>query len=220
MKLWNKKMVVGFMVGTFILAGIAIPFMAQAAEIDGFASPGFQHRHLDPDKVAGKIADIFGVDKEEVLTYHDRGVNFITLCRASFLAKAGGQSLQKVMANKSYDNTWKDVAESLGITKEQRKATRQDIAATLLDKRLNIAKPTALGLMQLGYRARDIAVANELAKNTGKPITDVLSMRKINNTWRDVAESLGVAANTYDQDIQTLKAAFPEIGQMRRAHGL
>ena len=219
MKLWGKKMVLGLIVAAFIVAGIASPLVVQATEIDGFGSPGFHHRQLEPDKIAEKIADIFGVDKEEVLKYHDQGVSFIDLSRASFLSKAGSQPLKIVMASKTYDNTWKDVANSLGITKEQKKATRNDIASTMLDKKLHIAKQTSLQLMQQGFRARDIAVTNELAKATGKPLDEILSMRKINNTWHDVAETLGVDDNTFQQSIQNLKAAFPRMNRLRFANG-
>jgi len=212
MNFWNKRMVIGFILGTFILAGAVLPFMVQAAETEGPGNPGFQHRHFDPEKVAAKISDTFGVDKDEILKYHEQDVNFRDLFKASFLAKASGHSLKEVLAAKTYDNTWKDVAQTLGVTKEKMKATRQDIASTQLEKKLNIAKEVSLPLMQQGYRGRDIAVANELEKNTGKPIVDVLSMRKINNTWHDVAETLGVDDNTFKQDMQNLKAAFPHRG--------
>jgi len=211
MNFWNKKMVIGFIVGTFILASAVIPFVVQASENEGPGDAGF-HRHFDPEKIAAKISDTFGVDKDEILKYHEQDVNFRELFKAAFLAKASGHSLKEVMATKTYDNTWKDVAQTLGVTKEKMKATRQDIASTQLEKKLNIAKEVSLPLMQQGYRGRDIAVANELAKNTGKPIVDVLSMRKINNTWQDVAETLGVDDNTFKKDMQNLKAAFPQRG--------
>ncbi|MDR3590850.1 MAG: hypothetical protein P4N41_14455 [Negativicutes bacterium] len=216
MKSWNRKTVIGLVVGTFILAGAVLPFMVQAAENEGFGGgpghPGFHQRQFDPDKMAGKLADTFGVSKDEVLQYNEQGINFRDISRASFLAKAGGYSLKEVMAAKTYDNTWKTVAQNMGITKEKMKATRQDMAATVLDKKLSIAKEVSLPLLQQGYRGRDIAVANELSKNTGKPVAEVLSLRKINNTWRDVAETLGVDDNTFKQDMKNLKTAFPQRG--------
>jgi hypothetical protein len=212
MKMLNKKAIAGLVAGAFILAGAAIPFTVQAAAENNpgnFDKPAFHQRHFDPDKMAQNISDTFGVNKEEVLKYQQEGIKFRDLFRASFLAKASGQSLKEVMGAKTFDNTWKDVAKALGVTKEKMQATRNDIASTRLENKLSISKQTSLELMQQGYRPRDIAVANELAQNTGKPIGDVLSLRKINNTWYDVAQTLGVDDNTFKQDMQNLKAAFP-----------
>ena len=44
-------------------------------------------------------------------------------------------------------------------------------------------------------------MAAELAKNSSKSINDVIGMKKINNTWKDVASSLGVSESTIRQDL-------------------
>lgn len=212
----NNKAILGLVAGAVILTGAVLPFTAQAATGYGLGPgdrPGFQQRHVDPDKMAQRMADTFGVSKEEVLKYQQQGARGKDLFRAAFLAKAGNISLQQVMAAKTYDNSWRDVAKSLGITKEKIKAARMDIASSRLEQKLSIPKQTSLSLMEQGYRGRDIAVANSLSKNTGKPIGDILAMRKINNTWRDVAETLGVSEDTFRQDIQELRQAFPHHGR-------
>jgi hypothetical protein len=210
----TKKRIIGLTAGVVILAGAVSPFTVQAAANNDFDGqpPAMHQRHFDPDKIAQRIADTYGVNKEDVLKYHHEGVNFRDVFKASFLAKASGKSLKEVMEVKTYDNTWKDVAQSLGITKEQIKATHNDIAATQLESKLHISKETSLDLMQQGYRARDIAVANALSKNTAKPIIDVLAMKKINNTWQDVASALGVDDNTFKQDKKDLRTAFHHEG--------
>jgi hypothetical protein len=214
MKLWNRKTVIGLALGALIMAIAINPFIVQAAPGCEYGTPGLTQQHFDPDKIAEKLSTIFGVDKDEILEYHTRGVKFIDLGRASLLAKASGQPLQKVMAAKTFDNNWKDVATALGVSREQIKATRQDIASTMLEEKLSISKQQALRLMQQGYRGRDIAVANELAQTTGKSIEDVLAMRQINNTWYDVALTLGVDDNTFRQDLQKLRTAFPHFNRL------
>jgi hypothetical protein len=210
----TRKNIIGVTAGALILAGTLSPFIVQAAaESDGSWQPPAMHqRHFDLDKVAQRIADTSGVNKEDVLKYLHEGVNVRDIFKASFLAKASSKSLKEVMEVKTYDNTWQDVAQSLGVTKEQMKATHNDIAATRLESKLHISRQTSLDLMQQGYRARDIAVANALANNTGKPIIDVLAMKKINNDWRDVASSLGVDDNTFKQDMKAFRTAFNHNG--------
>lgn len=209
MELLSRKNVIGLTLGAFILAGAATPFLAHAAENCGDGErPAMHQRHMDPDKAAQKISDTFGISKEDILKYQQQGVSFKDLHRAAFLAKASGQSLQEVLKTKTLDNTWKDVASTLGVTREKAKAAHQDIASTRLEATLHIPKQSSLELMQQGYHSRDIAVANELAKNTGKSISDILSMRKINNTWYDVAQSLGIDDTTFSQDMKSLKDAF------------
>jgi hypothetical protein len=214
MNILTKKNIIGLTAGVIILAGAVSPLAVQAAaENDGSCqTPSMHQRHFDPDKIAQRIADTYGVNKDDVLKYHNEGVNFRDVFKASFFAKASGKSLKEVMEVKTLDNTWKDVAQSLGVTKEQMKATRDDIAATKLETKLHISKKTSLDLMQQGYRPRDIAVANAFSNNTGKPISDVLDMKKINNTWHDVASALGVDDNTFKQDMKALREASHHEG--------
>lgn len=211
MSILTKKKMLGFIAGGVLLAGAISPFVVQAAaEKCNFRPSPMGHQQMDPDKMAQHLADKFGVSKEEVVTYEKQGVHFQDLSKASLLAKASGKSLKDVMQTKTLDNTWKDVAASLGVTREQIRAIHQDMAAAKLETKLNIPKQTSLDLMQQGYRSRDIAVANELSKDTSKPIGDILGMRKINNTWYDVAQTLGVDEATFKQDMKDLRDAFPD----------
>lgn len=213
MKFLNKKSIIGLLAGVVVLAAAVSPFIVQAAADNNQSDrPAMHQRHFDPDKIAQRIADTYGVDKQEILNYNKEGIKFKDLSRASLLAKASGKTLKEVMTAKTYDNTWKDVANSLGLTQEQIKATRHDIAAARLEKQVNIPKQTAFDLMQQGYRTHDIVVANALSKNTGKSITDILALKKINNTWHDVANNLGVDDSTFKQDMKDIKAAFPHKG--------
>ncbi|HEY3427018.1 MAG TPA: hypothetical protein VGL27_19650 [Negativicutes bacterium] len=204
----TKKMIATLVAGAFLIVGAVSPFIVQASTPDNKCGTT-RHHQVSPEKSASRIAETFGISQTDILKYQAQGVKFREIYHAAFLAKASDKTLDEVMAVKTTDNTWKDVANTLGITKEQMKATRQDMTATRLNTKLGMDKQDTINLLQQGYHARDIATANELAKNTGKSIEDVLSMKKINNSWHAVANQLGVDDNTFKQDRQELQQAFP-----------
>jgi predicted transcriptional regulator len=207
MKIVSKKTIAAMIAGTFIIAGAASPFIVQAADTQETSSSYHQKqekRQINPEEAAKRISDTFGIDQATILKYHNDGMKFRDISKAAFLAKAGNKSINDVISQKTPTNTWKDVAAALGITKEQMKATHQDIAATHLNKKTGISKKTALDLLHQGYHPRDIGMASELSKNTKKPIKDILSLKKINNTWSDVAKELGINTETFKQDLKEI----------------
>lgn len=213
MKILSKKALAGVLAGAFILAGAAAPFIVSAAEYNERdnrpACQQGQHQKPTPEQMAQRLSEDFGVSQDSILQYQAKGMNFRDISRAAFLANASGKSMDEVISYKTADNTWRDVAGTLGITKEQMKAARQNIVAIRLNAKLGMDKEAALELLQQGYHPRDIAMANELAQNTGSSINDVLNEKKINNTWRDVANNLGVDADTFQQDLKNVQPAFP-----------
>lgn len=68
--------------------------------------------------------------------------------------------------------------------------THEDLAKKMTCDYL--AEDTALKLLNDGYNPRDIRIAAKLSNVTGKDIKSVLNMKKINNSWQDVAEKLNV----------------------------
>lgn len=215
----SKKTVALIALGAFILLVAAAPFVAQAAQGDK-DRPGFAQRQFDPDKAAERLAEVYGIDKAAILAHYNNGVKFRDIGHAAFLAKATGKSLDDVLALKTDDNKWRDVVKSLGVTREQVKATRQALAADRLNTKLGLDREATLGLLEQGYRPGDIAFAGLLADNTGKSSQEVLDMKKINNTWRDVAENLGVSKDTMRQDIQKMRQAFGRPGFHHPRHSL
>jgi hypothetical protein len=200
---------------------VAAPFIVQAADIQQPPSAkhqtyckGSKDHQVSPEIAAQRLPDAFGIDQATILKYNAGGMSFRDIGRAALLANAGGTTLEDVISHKATDNTWRDVATAMGITKEQMKATRQKLVANRLDKKIGLDKEVTLDLLHQGYHARDIGMAAELAKNTSKPITEVLSLRKINNTWSDVATTLGVDKETFKKDIQELG-----YGSHHRGHG-
>lgn len=217
MRLVGKKTVAAFVLGAFLITGAAVPFIAQAAQPDK-DRPALEQRKIDPDKAAQRLSETYGLSKDTILARMNDGAGIRDINRAAFLAKASGKTFDEVLALKKSDNTWKDVASTLGVTKEQTKATFNALAADRLNANLGFDRNTVLGLMNEGYKVRDIAVAGLLAENTDKTPASVLELKKINNTWRDVAHTLGVSDETFKQDMQKLRQALGRDGHHRFTH--
>lgn len=224
MKMFSRNTIAAMVAGTFIIAAAASPFVVQASEVEQSSigqhqkdHRGFRNHQVSPEKAAQRLSDVFNIDTATILKYNADGMSFKDIRRAAFLASASNKSLEEVMSLKTSDNKWKDVASTLGITKEQMKATRQNMVANKLNTKTGLDKQTALDLLQSGYHGRDIGMAGELAKNTNQPITQILSLKKINNTWSDVATTLGVDQETFKKDVQELGYGFKNKGH--RGHG-
>lgn len=224
MKVLSRKAIAAIVAGTFIMAGAAAPFIVQASDIQ--KSPFAQHqrnqkcekgRQFNPEKAAQHLSETFGINQNTILTYKANGMSFRDIYKAALLANASGKTLEDVMSHKTADNNWKDVAIAIGITKEQMKAGRQNMVANSLNKKIGLDKQTTLDLLHQGYRGRDIGIAAKLAANTNKPLTEVLSLRKINNTWFDVATELGVDKATFKKDMQELGHGFHHRGHRGHA---
>lgn len=193
----GKKTLVALLMGVFVLTGIAVPYTT-------YASPNnsrLPDRGPGPDGMVQAISDDFGLSRDEVSRYMRQGVNPHDMMLAALTAKASGKSLTDVLAMKTLANTWGDVEQSLGIAKEQIRELHEDIIATKLAKNLSISKEQVQDLMKSGYMPPDIEAAATLAKASKKPLTDVLSMKKINNRWSDVAQALGIDPETFRQEM-------------------
>jgi hypothetical protein len=205
MKIVSRKTIAAMVAGTFIIAGAASPFIVQAAETEKTPSAYHQKQEkkkMSPEEAAKRLSNAFGIEESTILNYSNNGMSFKDIGKAAFLAKAGGKSLDSVISQKTADNNWRDVAQSLGITKEQLKVAHQDMAANQLNQRTGLDKKTALNLLQDGYHPHDIGMASQLATASKKSIKDVLSLKKINNTWFDVAKKLGIDAETFKKDFK------------------
>lgn len=216
MKLTNRKLM-SFLAGAAIVAGVASPFAgtAYAAEqghpgqppaMSGQRPPQFNQGQRPPqfnkDLMAKEMADAFGLKESEIKDSLTRENHPRDIFMAALVAKTSNKSFAEVLKLKQEQNSWQSVEKTLGITAEALKATRDDVSASQMEKRAGIAKDKALALMKDGYRDGDIFMAGILAKETQKSIDEVLSMRKINNTWRDVAKELGVSADKFRPHFQ------------------
>ena len=202
----RKKILAGMVAGA-ILAGTGFGFLSQAQAADqnsGTPSKVVQHqkgpRGGQPPKMnsavaAKRIHETFGVSETEVKEALDAKRNIHDVGQAAMLAKISGKSFKDVLAMKTEGKHWKDVGKELGITAEQVKNQMDIIAAERMAKKGDITKDKALSLLKAGYKPLDVSMAAKLAKLSNKDVQAVLDMKKINNTWKEVAQKLGVDAS-------------------------
>lgn len=212
MNIFAKNKIAAMVAGTFIMAAVASPFIVQASEIQ--QPPAGQHQRsekkhqVSPEQSAQHLSVAFSIDQATILQYNANGMSFKDISKAAFLANASGKSLDDVITHKTVDNNWKDVATTMGITKEQMHAARQNMVANGLTKKIGLDKQITLDLLNQGYHPQDISMASQLAKNTNKSINEILSLKKINNRWSDVANNLGVDKETFKNDMKTMGHGF------------
>lgn len=203
MKITQRKMIAGIVAGLVLTAGGFGVLSAQSQSQDGaqhrmFAKgerPDGQMPQMDASEAAKHIAETFGVDESQVKNAIENKKDFRDIGQAAMIAKVSGKSFDEVMALKTDDKNWRDIGESLGVTREKVEEVRQSMTAQHLSQDGDIDESKALSLLKKGYEPRDIECAAALAKASGKDIQSVLERKKINNRWGDVAKELGVDAN-------------------------
>lgn len=192
----SKKKIGALAIGTIMTFGAAFPALSEAAKADGAPptppAPSWgPHnefwRHWRPN-----TKNELNISRADVDKYVQQGYTPRDVFRAALIAKAGGQSVDKVLSYKTADTTWHYVMSKAGVTEQQLQKTREEIFADAVAQQTDIDKSKVESLIDQGYRGRDIVAAAQLAKASNKSVDDVLGMKKINNDWRDVAESLGV----------------------------
>lgn len=206
-KKYGKKALVAALAGAFLATGIFAAQLAPVAygaeaERDSaqyrLAGPRFE-RTWSADEEAQRIADEFGLDRQQLLDYNTQGWHFRDLHRAAFIAYAGQKPLSDVLNAKTASNRWYDVERALGVTPEQCDDARDRLFSRYLASGLQANEKDIQSFLKDGYHPRDIAIAYTLAEKAGKSAKSVLGMKKINNYWSDVAEALGISEADYRQ---------------------
>lgn len=181
-----KKVIAAAIAGVFILAGAA--GMAAGAGSGGERGK----RQPDPARVTAQMSELYGVSQLALLKHQAGGMKYRELRRAAYFASISGKSLDEVIALKAEHKNWKSVSQALAITKEQHKAHSQQLFAARLQLRNGTPKETSLALIQAGNKLRDVAIASALAKESGKPVNDVIAMKAKDVKWRKVGADLGL----------------------------
>ena len=135
------------------------------------------------------ISEKYGVDAAQVETALKDGVHIEDIKSAAVLAKLSGKSFSEVLAMKV---DWAQVAEKLGVTREQLKAFHEQERDEHFAKMACVEVKTFKSLLNDGYNPHDIMIAGKIAQASNKNIKSILDKRKINNSWDDVAKSFGV----------------------------
>lgn len=199
-----KKTIILALTGAFVLTGIAATQLPQS--VAQAAAQSFHYRgnhngnynqNFNVDIAAQDLADVFGLDKQTILDYNAKGWRFRDLDHASFIAYVSKKSLPDVLNAKTVTNSWRDVSDSFGITWEQSRAAHQSLMSKTLATDLQLDESTVNNLLNDGYRPGDIAMASTISKKADQSFNNVLIMKKINNSWYDVATSLGLSDQEY-----------------------
>lgn len=196
----GKRIAIGMITGAVILCGAIGTYNAAAhAEADRgrHHTENMPPRRMDSSKLAEHISDQCGVDKAQVQKYLESGsCDPIDLMEGAIIAKLSNKSFDDVLAAKTANTRWSDVAEKFGVSRDDIRNAHDEMMADGLARNGAISKSDALKLLKDGYHPEDLSIASEIAKSSGKSISDVLSMKKLNNSWWDVAQSLGVSENS------------------------
>lgn len=194
----KNKVLAGILSGAIIFGGgIALnPVQAEPAateqQEDWQQGPRHERREMSPEKLsefAKKIADTYSVNQVEVEEALKNRVHFEDIKVAAMLAKLSGKSFSEVLEMKS---DWWQVAEKLGVTREQMEAQMEAERLDDLVKRSKLDQKTVESLLKDKYDPYDITIAGIIASSSGKNVKTVLSKRKLNNTWEDVAKEFKV----------------------------
>ena len=199
----QRKIAVGVVLGALLVCGGIFGYEQHAQSqphqanrlVCASTEPGMRMREVGPAEAAARIAEAFGVDQNEVQKAIESKRDFRDIGRAAMLAKVSGKSFADVLALKKADNTWRDVEQGLGVTREAMRDAFCEMEARHLSEQSIVDQETALELIRNGYEVNDIRAAAVLAKAAGKDIQSVLDMKRINNRWYDVARELGVDAH-------------------------
>lgn len=225
----KKKTLILALTGAFAITGIGTTYLSQtafAATADTTQQDqGQMHREhkatpkVMTDEMAQQFATTFNVDKKVLLDYQAKGYTMRDFHQAALIASAGNKSFTEVMNAKTATNSWKDVMDSFSITNEQLQQAAQGFMSKQMSTMLQIDESTVNGLLKDGYQPNDIVMASVLSKQSSKTISNVLNMKKINNTWKDVATSLGIDEATFNQCMTDLKSKMPKSPGMHRGMG-
>ena len=189
----KKKILAGILSGAMILTG---GFLApvQAAENPDAQQQLQRHerRQMTDEQInefAKKFADAYGVEQAEVADALKNRIHFDDIKNAAVLAKLSGKSFSEVLAMKT---DWRQVAEKLGVTREQVENLMRAEMISGIAQRSKLDAKTVESLLKEKYHPDDITVAGIIANASGKNVKSVLAKRKLNNTWDDVAKEFGV----------------------------
>lgn len=191
----RNKVLAGILSGAIIFTGgIALnPVQAAPFENEQQQESPRHERHKMSDEQIGKfandIAEKYNVNSSEVEAALKSGVQFKDVKIAALLAKMSGKSFSEVLEMRS---DWKQVAEKLGITHEQIGEFMKAEMIEDLAKNSKLDAKTVESLLKDRYDPMDITFAGLIANASGKNVKSVLSKRKINNTWEDVAKEFNV----------------------------
>ena len=195
---FKKKLIAGLLSGAILFTGGLAMNDVQAAERptkNVQQTDTKKHRERPQmteaqiNEAAKNLADMYGVSQAEVATALKDHVHFGDIEQAAMLSKISGKSFSAVLAMKC---DWWQVAEKLGVTQEKYDALMKEQMTNRLVEDSKLDKKTVESLLNDNYDPRDIHIAGIIANESGKNVKTILAKRKINNSWKDVAQEFNV----------------------------
>ena len=193
----KKKILAGLLSGAIIFtSGLAINSV-QAAENSANQQQKIERQHRERpkmtdeqrSKITKEFAEHYGVNQSEVEAALNNHTDFKDLQQAAILAKLSGKSFSEVLAMKT---DWRQVAEKLGVSREQVENFMKSEMLEGLAKNSKLDKKTVESLLKENYNPRDITIAGFIASESGKNVKTIIAKKKINNNWEDVAKEFNV----------------------------
>lgn len=150
-------------------------------------------RWPDRNEIVALISKQYGIRFSSLLEFCDAGGRLDEACHIAHIAMLSNKSFDSIVSLKHGDNSWSDVFQRAGISEEVIRTYRKNIAADMLKLRYGIDHETSLALIDECYRLGDISRAAQLAVLAKMDVREVLGMKRINNSWDDVAKLLDVS---------------------------
>ena len=181
---FKKKLLAGILGGAMLFSfGTSFAAPPETDEIcreESFAQSSDREKYF---------SEKYGISSAQIEQAFKDGARPADIRQAAILAKLSGKSFSEVLAMKV---DWPQVAQKLGVTREQVKELIEQERTEFFIKQTGLDTKTFQSLVKEGYHPHDIAIAAKISKAANKNVKSVLEKRKINNTWGDVAKSFGV----------------------------
>ena len=199
----KKKILAGLLSGAIIFTGGLAINSVQAADNSKqqkIERQRGERPQMSEEQRAQRIKEFserYGVNQSEVETALKNRVHFEDLKTAAVLSKLSGKSFSEVLAMKT---DWRQVAEKLGVSREQFENYKKNEMLEGLAKFSKLDKKTVESLLKDNYSPHDITFAGLIANESGKNVKSILAKKKINNDWEDVAKEFNVDLSKFKKD--------------------
>ena len=159
MRNFTKKFFVGLLGSALIFTGSQA--MAAPSEMPGHGKDWQKEAAANIDGWSKYFSEKYGVDSAQIEKALKDGVHIDDIHSAAVLAKISGKSFSDVLAMKV---DWPQVAEKLGVTRDQLKEFNKQEHEKMLVERTGLDIQTLNSLRKEGYSPRDIGIAAKIAK--------------------------------------------------------
>lgn len=153
--------------------------------------PRMRRPQLSNAEAAEKLQSAYGYRYSDMLRLLNIGHSYGDMNTACLYAYLSGEPVEKVLQLRQ-PATWGRVRAQLGLTPKLYAEKYMEYQASYLPADSLVDRETALKYLRQGYSLGDIQQAAKLAKESGKTLTQVLSMRTVTCDWKHVKEKLGL----------------------------